>query len=145
MSSEWDRRMALRLADPDALPEHHLWTLKKGARTAEARTRMVPIGLGRPELRFYVSSRETGETTLAAQTRPPGPMSPGRGCEAFPAEAFSAGCCFSRRKAANSRSNRRWARPAIGVRRNFRRAPQPPQHMRRTRRRRLQRLPVSLS
>jgi hypothetical protein len=25
---------------------------------------MVPIGLGRPELRFYVSSRETGELML---------------------------------------------------------------------------------
>jgi hypothetical protein len=36
----------------------------KDGRRAEARTRMVPIGLGRPELRFYVSSRETGELML---------------------------------------------------------------------------------
>ena len=46
------------------IPEHHLWTLTKDGRRAEARTRMVPIGLGRPELVFYVSSRETGELML---------------------------------------------------------------------------------
>ena len=46
------------------IPEHHLWTLTKDGRRAEARTCMVPIGLGRPELRFYVSSRETGEMML---------------------------------------------------------------------------------
>ncbi len=46
------------------IPEHHLWTLTKDGRRVEARTRMVPIGLGRPELTFYVSSRETGEMTL---------------------------------------------------------------------------------
>jgi hypothetical protein len=39
-------------------------TLTKDGRRAEACTRMVPIGLGRPELRFYVSSRETGEHML---------------------------------------------------------------------------------
>ena len=53
MSCEWDRRMALRPTNPAALPEHHLWTLTKDGHSAEARTRMVPIGLGRPELRFY--------------------------------------------------------------------------------------------
>ena len=31
------------------------------------RVRMVPIGLGRPELPFYVSSRETGEMMLWSQ------------------------------------------------------------------------------
>jgi hypothetical protein len=61
MSSEWDRRLPLRPADPRVIPEHHLWTLAKDGSRAEARTRMVPIGLGRPELRLYVSSRETGE------------------------------------------------------------------------------------
>ena len=52
------------ISDPREIPEHHLWTLTKDGRRAEARTRMVPIGLGRPELTFYVSSRETGEMTL---------------------------------------------------------------------------------
>ncbi len=64
MSNDWDRRRALRPANPAALPEHHLWSLTKDGHSAEARTVMVPIGLGRPELRFYVSSRETGEMML---------------------------------------------------------------------------------
>jgi hypothetical protein len=38
--------------DPRAIPEHTLWTLQKGDRRAEARTRMTPGG---PELRFYVT------------------------------------------------------------------------------------------
>ncbi len=63
-SSEWDCRRALRPAKPAALPECLLWTLTKDGHSAEARTRMIPIGLGRPELRFYVSSRETGEMML---------------------------------------------------------------------------------
>ena len=56
--------MALCRANPVALPEHHLWTLTTDGHRAEARTRMVPIDLGRPELRFYVSSHETGEMML---------------------------------------------------------------------------------
>jgi hypothetical protein len=36
--------------DHRAIPEHPLWTLQKGKRTAEARTRMTPLG---PELRIY--------------------------------------------------------------------------------------------
>jgi len=64
MSSEWDRRLPLRPSDPREIPEHHLWTLTKDGQRAEARTRMVPIGLGRPELTFYLSSRETGEMML---------------------------------------------------------------------------------
>jgi len=50
LSSEFEKRMALRPRDPRHLPEHHLWTLTKDGRHAEARTRMVPIGHGRPEL-----------------------------------------------------------------------------------------------
>jgi hypothetical protein len=64
MSSEWDRRLPLRPADPREIREHHLWTLTKDGHRAEARTGLVPIGLGRPALRFYVSSRETGEMML---------------------------------------------------------------------------------
>jgi hypothetical protein len=37
--------------NPAAVPEHHLWTLRKpDGRTVEARTRMTPLG---PELRIY--------------------------------------------------------------------------------------------
>lgn len=36
---------------PEAIPEHSLWTVTKGTRTAEARVRMTPGGI---ELRFYV-------------------------------------------------------------------------------------------
>jgi hypothetical protein len=36
--------------NPEHIPEHSLWVLRKGDRTAEARTRMVPAG---PELRIY--------------------------------------------------------------------------------------------
>ena len=54
----------LRPANPAALPEHRLWTLTKDGARAEARTCIVPIGLGRPELIFHVSSRETGELML---------------------------------------------------------------------------------
>ena len=61
--------------NPVALPEHFLWTLQKGARVVEARTRMTPIG---PELRIYHNGellwsqvprdgREVGE--LAEQER----------------------------------------------------------------------------
>lgn len=46
--------------DPRKIPEHSLWTLHKNGRTAEARTRMVPAG---PELRIYVTSRQTMEPT----------------------------------------------------------------------------------
>lgn len=63
MSSEFMRRMAPAW-DPPNLPEHHVWTLTKNGRTAEARTRMVPIGDGRPELRIYVTRLETGELDL---------------------------------------------------------------------------------
>ena len=38
------------LHNPDDIPEHHLWRLRKDDRTAEARTRMLPAG---PELRIY--------------------------------------------------------------------------------------------
>jgi hypothetical protein len=48
--------------DPRHLTEHHLWTLRKGERTAEARTRIVPIGDGRPELRIYCSRMSDPET-----------------------------------------------------------------------------------
>jgi len=58
------KRIAKPQGDRRLIPEHHLWTLTKDGRRAEARTRMVPIGLGRRELRFYVSSRETGELEL---------------------------------------------------------------------------------
>lgn len=40
-----------RARNPRAIPEYHLWRLKKGARVAEARTRMTPLG---PELLIYV-------------------------------------------------------------------------------------------
>jgi hypothetical protein len=46
---------------PVALPEHVLWTLQRAGRVVESRTRMTPLG---PELRVYVSSRETGELEL---------------------------------------------------------------------------------
>lgn len=39
-----------RPANPLAIPEHHLWTLRKDGNTIEARTRMTPLG---PELRIY--------------------------------------------------------------------------------------------
>jgi hypothetical protein len=64
VSSEFERRMNLRPADPREIPEHELWTLTKDGRKSVARTRMVPIGLGRPELRILCSSRETGEMML---------------------------------------------------------------------------------
>ena len=52
--------------DPDLSVEMNLiiYASYFGIPRAEARTRMVPIGLGRPELTFYVSSRETGEMML---------------------------------------------------------------------------------
>lgn len=37
--------------DPEKIPEHVLWTLYKGDRIAQARTRMTPLG---PELRFML-------------------------------------------------------------------------------------------
>jgi hypothetical protein len=36
--------------NPEHIPEHSSWVLRKGDRIAEARTRMVPAG---PELRIY--------------------------------------------------------------------------------------------
>ena len=36
--------------NPEHIPEHLLWVLRKDSRTAEARVRMVPLG---PELRIY--------------------------------------------------------------------------------------------
>lgn len=36
--------------NPEHIPEHSLWVLRKGDRTAEARKGMVPAG---PELRIY--------------------------------------------------------------------------------------------
>ena len=36
--------------NPDHLPEHSLWVLRKDGKTAEARLRQVPFGL---ELRIY--------------------------------------------------------------------------------------------
>ncbi len=50
-----------RPADPRAIPEHVLWTLTKGVRLAEARTRMVPLG---PELRMYVTPPNGGALEL---------------------------------------------------------------------------------
>ena len=41
-----------RPRDPRLIPEHMLWTLRKGDRRAKATTRMTPGG---PELRFYVT------------------------------------------------------------------------------------------
>ena len=53
--TDFMQRIAKPQADPRLIPEHHLWTLtKKDGRRAEARTRVVPIGDGKPELRFYV-------------------------------------------------------------------------------------------
>ena len=64
MSDDFMQRIAKPQADPRLIPEHHLWTLTKDGRRAEARTRVVPIGDGKPELRFYVTRRETGELDL---------------------------------------------------------------------------------
>ena len=50
MNSEFERRMALRPADPRQVPEQTVWTLTKGDRRAEARVRQVYAA--RPELRF---------------------------------------------------------------------------------------------
>lgn len=36
--------------NPEHIPEHHLWTLRKDGKTAEARVRQVQLG---PELRIY--------------------------------------------------------------------------------------------
>jgi hypothetical protein len=47
--------------NPAAIPEHVLWSLRKGERTAEARARMVPLG---PELRIYVSRQDAGALHL---------------------------------------------------------------------------------
>jgi len=58
--------MAVRLTsppNPQHLPEHVLWTMRKGGRIAEARTRMVPIGDGLPELRVYMSNGPTVKVT----------------------------------------------------------------------------------
>jgi hypothetical protein len=52
--------MTVRLtgpANPQHLPEHVLWTLRKGGRIAEARTRIVPVGEGLPELRIYYNGQ----------------------------------------------------------------------------------------
>ena len=64
MSHDFMKRIAKPQAKPNHLPEHHLWTLTKDGQRAEVRTRMVPFGLGQPELTFYFSSRETGEMML---------------------------------------------------------------------------------
>jgi hypothetical protein len=51
--------MAVRIVparNPDHIPEHTLWRMRKGEKSAEARTRIVPLGDGVPELRIYMSS-----------------------------------------------------------------------------------------
>ena len=53
MSDDFMKRIAKPQADPRLIPEHHLWTLAKDDRRAEARTRVVPIGEGKPELRGH--------------------------------------------------------------------------------------------
>ncbi len=40
--------------NPELIPEHSLWLLRKDSRTAEPRVRMVPAG---PELRIYYNGR----------------------------------------------------------------------------------------
>ena len=40
--------------NPEHIPEHRLWVLRKGEKTAEAQTRMVPAG---PELRIYFNGQ----------------------------------------------------------------------------------------
>ncbi len=44
--------------DPRNLPEFVLWRMTKDGRVAEARTRIVPLDDGRPEIRFYVSQSD---------------------------------------------------------------------------------------
>ena len=45
--------------NPDQFTDQVLWTLRKGERVAQARTRLNPIGNSRPELRIYVSNGPT--------------------------------------------------------------------------------------
>ena len=54
----------LRPANPAALPEHRLWTLTKDGARTEARTRIVPIGLGRPELDILCFEPRDGRTLM---------------------------------------------------------------------------------
>jgi hypothetical protein len=55
--SEFMRRTAPP-ANPKALPEESLWTLRKDQRCAEARVRLTPIGL---ELRFFLYNASEAE------------------------------------------------------------------------------------
>jgi hypothetical protein len=50
-------------ANPEHSPERVLWTLRKRGRIAEARTRIVPVRDGVPELRIYVSKGPTVQVT----------------------------------------------------------------------------------
>ena len=62
--TDFMQRIAKPQVDPRQIPEHRLWTLTKDGRRAEARTRMVPIGAGRPGaalLRLKNDGREVGE------------------------------------------------------------------------------------
>ena len=45
--------------NPEHFSEHVLWTLRKGGRIAQARTRLIPIGNRQSELRIYVSNGPT--------------------------------------------------------------------------------------
>ena len=45
--------------NPDHFTEQVLWTLRKGGRIAQGRTRLNPIGNGARELRIYVSDGPT--------------------------------------------------------------------------------------
>ena len=63
--TDFMQRIAKPQADPRDIPEHHLWTLTKDGRRAEARTRMVPIGAGRPELRFLRLKWGDGRVAVA--------------------------------------------------------------------------------
>ena len=49
-------------ARPEHIPEHTLWIVRKGDRTAEARVRMVPLG---PELRIYYNGAFRGAKSCA--------------------------------------------------------------------------------
>ena len=50
--------------NPDRIPEHHLWTLRKFGRTLEARAPTAPAG---PELRLYYNG-----TFLCSEVVPDG-------------------------------------------------------------------------
>lgn len=53
--------MTIRFAgprDPRKLPEYVLWRMTKAGRAVEARTRIVPLGEGAPELRILYTNED---------------------------------------------------------------------------------------